>query len=84
MKSSERKAFNRLPKVVTAYRAVNDETEEAIAISWTLSEDVAKKIFSQNGKRKIAKRQFEKWQILAYFNRRKEQEIIVITTREQK
>ncbi|MCG6387568.1 hypothetical protein [Vibrio fluvialis] len=78
MTSAERKALSRLPSIVTAYRAVNDDSEAEQAISWTLSEAVAVHTFSQNGKRKVTKRQFEKGRIFAYFNRRQEQEIIVL------
>ncbi|MBS9976456.1 hypothetical protein INT50_00300 (plasmid) [Vibrio diabolicus] len=78
MTSSERKEFARLPESVTAYRAINGESEISTAISWTLSPEVAQRVFSHNGKRQVVKRQFSKKQILAYFSRRNEQEIIVI------
>ncbi|EOX4805095.1 hypothetical protein [Vibrio alginolyticus] len=79
MKSSERKAFAKLPKVITAYRAINDESEiEAeTALCWTLSEDIAKRVFSQGGRRKVVAKQFTKDEVFAYFDRRKEQEILV-------
>lgn len=77
MAKSERKVFDRLPSVVTAYRAINEDAETQKAISWTLSEEIATRLFSQNGKRKVAKRQFAKSEVFAYFNRRHEQEIIV-------
>ncbi|MBS9994687.1 hypothetical protein J4H55_19435 [Vibrio alginolyticus] len=78
MTSSERKEFARLPETVTAYRAINGESEISTAISWTLSPEIAQRVFSHNGKRQVVKRQFKKKQILAYFSRRNEQEIIVI------
>ncbi|HHF3138001.1 TPA: hypothetical protein ACPJ18_004137 [Vibrio alginolyticus] len=78
MTSSERKEFARLPEMVTAYRAINGESEISTAISWTLSPEIAQRVFSHNGKRQVVKRQFNKKQILAYFSRRNEQEIIVI------
>jgi hypothetical protein len=78
MKSSERKAFAQLPETITAYRAINDESEISSAISWTLSPEIAQRIFSHNGKRQVIKRQFKKKQVLAYFSRRHEQEIIVL------
>ncbi|ENV4252631.1 hypothetical protein ACFJ9Q_004486 [Vibrio parahaemolyticus] len=77
MKSSERKAFAKLPKVITAYRAINDESEIETALCWTLSEDIAKRVFSQGGRRKVVSKQFTKDEVFAYFNRRKEQEILV-------
>ena len=77
MKSSERKAFAKLPKVITAYRAINDESEIETALCWTLSEDIAKRVFSQGGRRKVVAKQFTKDEVFAYFNRRKEQEILV-------
>lgn len=77
MKARERKEFSRLPKTVTAYRAVNNDDEENSAISWTLTEEVANRIFSKNGQRKVISKQFDKSQIFAYFDRRNEQEILV-------
>ena len=77
MKTRERRFFNKLPRVVTAYRAINNDSEINKAISWTLSEDIAKRIFSQNGKREVVARRFSKEQVFAYFDRRNEQEILV-------
>ncbi|EME9804049.1 hypothetical protein V1336_003898 [Vibrio alginolyticus] len=64
-------------KVITAYRAINDESEIETALCWTLSEDIAKRVFSQGGRRKVVAKQFTKDEVFAYFNRRKEQEILV-------
>lgn len=77
MKTRERRFFKKLPRVVTGYRAINNDSEIRKAISWSLSEDVVKRVFSQNGKREIVARRFSKDQIFAYFDRRNEQEILV-------
>ncbi|MCP4393198.1 MAG: hypothetical protein GY804_02870 [Alphaproteobacteria bacterium] len=49
MKGKERKEYNKLPKRVEVFRAINDDAEKYTAISWTLSEDVAKNVFSLRG-----------------------------------
>ena len=59
-------------------RFIKDDAEKYTAISWTLSEDVAKNVFSLEGEREVVSRWFYKEDIFAYFDRRSEQEIIVI------
>jgi hypothetical protein len=76
MKNRERKRWRKLPKIVTAYRAINTPEEIETAISWTLSMKTAKQ-FSLNGKRKIVKGLFHKKDVFAFFDRRQEDEIIV-------
>lgn len=77
MKTRERRALKKLPKIITAYRAVNNDLESKTAISWSLSREVVERIFSENGKRKIVARTFYRSDIFAYFDRRHEQEILV-------
>jgi len=79
MKSSERKEWRKLPKKMVGYRAVNNAAEIDEAISWSLSRRVVEKLFTENGRRKIAEREFNKNNIIAYFNRRNEEEILVIS-----
>ncbi|HHF2869001.1 TPA: hypothetical protein ACPJZQ_004160 [Vibrio alginolyticus] len=55
---------------------MNDEPEIETALCWTLSEDIAKRIFSQGGQRQVVSKQFTKDEVFAYFNCRKEQEIL--------
>jgi hypothetical protein len=76
MKSSERRKFRRLPKVVKAYRAVNSDDEILTAISWSLDRKVAT-MFSEDGKRKIVCNYFFKGEIFAFFDRQSEDEILV-------
>jgi hypothetical protein len=78
MKTRERRFFNKLPRVITGYRAINNDSEIDKAISWSLSEKVVRKIFSQNGKREVVARRFNRDQVFAYFDRRHEQEIIIL------
>jgi hypothetical protein len=76
MKGKERSVWRRLPKKVMAYRAINEESEIGTAISWTLSRDVADN-FSIDGAREVVTREFKKAEIFAYFDRRRESEILV-------
>jgi hypothetical protein len=76
MKKRERRRWRKLPNTVTAYRAVNDDSEVDTAISWTISKPIAEK-FSENGARKIVCRLFKKNEIFAFFDRRQEDEILV-------
>lgn len=78
MKSRERRAWRKLPAKVVAYRAVNNRGEAFIAMSWTLDLKTAER-FSEAGTRKIVKRTFDKKDIFAYFDRRGESEIIILT-----
>lgn len=76
MKTSERREFSRLPKVVTAYRAYTNEDELNYSICWSLDPAFVKQYAEKTG-RKVAQMKFEKSNIFAYFNRRKESEILV-------
>lgn len=76
MKTSERREFSRLPKVVTAYRAYTDENELNNSICWSLDQKFVKQYAEKTG-RMIAERKFDKSNIFAYFNRRRESEILV-------
>jgi hypothetical protein len=78
MKGSDRKVWHSLtkrgaPKLVTAYRAMNPDDDAITAISWTLSKKVAQQLARG---RKIVSLEIPKECIIAYFDRRKEQEII--------
>jgi len=78
MKKRERQRWRSLPPVVTAYRAVNSLEEADYAISWTLSKEIAERIFGEDGKRPVVERRFKKADIFAFFDRRGEDEILVI------
>lgn len=75
MKKADRKVWRSLPAKVKAFRAVHENEEVDLAISWTLTRKVADR-FAKG--RKVVERTFNKNQIVAYFDRRGEQEIIVI------
>jgi len=75
MTLEEEAAFNALPDPVTAYRA--PATANDIGISWTLSRELVER-YAEKLKREIVKQQFPKSKITAYFNRRGEQEVIVL------
>ena len=80
MKKRERKIWRRLPKTVIAYRAINNDSEIINAISWSLSQEIVNNVFSENGRRRIVSREFDKKDIFAYFDRRQEDEILVNVT----
>jgi len=76
MKKRERKRWRRLPETIVAYRAINNESEIDSAISWTLSMTIANE-FSEDGKRKVVEKTFSKKDVFAFFDRRREEEILV-------
>lgn len=76
MKTSERREFSRLPNIVTAYRAYTHADELKHSICWSLDLAFVKQYAEKTG-RKVAVMQFNKANIFAYFNRRKESEILV-------
>lgn len=78
MKNRERKRWRSLPKKVIAYRAINNKAEIETAISWTLNKKIADDIFSHKGLRQVVSKKFDKKDILAFFDRRGEEEIIVL------
>jgi len=78
MKGADRKAWHSIvkrgaPKHVTVYRAMNPSDDIITAISWTLSKTVASKLAKG---REVISLEIPKECIIAYFNRRQEQEII--------
>ncbi len=75
MKKGDRYIWRGLPEIVAAYRAVNPGESVYQAISWTLNPAVAKQLARG---REIRRYLFHKEDIIAYFDRRHEQEIIVI------
>ena len=77
MKSRERKKWRRLPTKMMAYRAVNNDSEAAKAISWSLSKSVVERCFTGGNQRQIVAREFLKSEIFAFFDRRGEDEILV-------
>ena len=76
MKTSERREFAKLPKIVKAYRAYTDDEELLDSICWSLDKRFVTQYAEKTG-RKIAERSFKRANIFAYFNRRCESEILV-------
>lgn len=72
MKSSDRQALRKLPKVMPVYRAC-DEKEAEKNFNWTLDPNIAVRFH----KKYIAIRKIKKSDIYAYFNSRNEKEIIL-------
>ena len=77
MKSSERREFNHLPNIVTAWRAYADESEIEHSICWSTDQKFVEQYAKAKGGLNIAKRSFKKADIFAFFNRRNESEILV-------
>jgi len=75
MTIEEETAFNALPDPVTAFRAPAKVGD--IGISWTLNREFVERYAKSYG-RQIVERSFPKSRITAYFNRRNEQEVIVL------
>lgn len=72
MKSSDRQALKKLPKVMPIYRAC-DTKEDSKKFNWTTDPMVAVKMH----KKIIATQKIKKSDIYAYFNSRREQEVIL-------
>lgn len=77
MKTSERREFSRLPKIVTAYRCCDDEIEKDQSICWSLDKKFVIEYAEKKGRTIIVERKFDKKDIFAFFNRRRESEILV-------
>jgi len=80
MKGADRKVWRDLvkrgaPKMVRVYRAMNEGDDVLFSLSWTLSKTVAQKLSKG---RRVFSWEIPKECIIAYFNRRKEQEVIVM------
>lgn len=76
MKSSDRQFLKKLPKTVTAYRVSFDDNFEN-KWNWTLSKEFAERYAKNKPNSFIEEREIEKKQIFAYFNSRKEHEILI-------
>lgn len=76
MEDFEREAFDRLPEVMTVYRGANHDTRKGL--SWTLSRNVAYFFATRWGARdRIYRMQIDKSDVIAYFTRRGEAELIL-------
>jgi len=75
MKSSDRQALKRLPKQVKVYRVCRDKADEE-KWNWTTSREFAER-FKILGEEYIAEKTIDKSEIFAYFNSRKEFEVIL-------
>jgi hypothetical protein len=76
MKKSGRRMWQKLPRYVTAFRAIVPGEDVERAISWTMNPDVLKAIYCD--RREVVQRIFPRERIIAVFNERQEQEIIVL------
>lgn len=76
MKPSELRALSALPDVITAYRAHRPGETDWIAYSTSI--DAAARFAIQRGVRELSQYSIQKADVLAYFTRRKENELIVL------
>ncbi|HDR8409154.1 TPA: hypothetical protein QC295_002358 [Bacillus cereus] len=76
MKPSELKDFDYLPYFVTVYRA--HRVDESDWIAYTLDQEIAERFAREREVTKITEYKVKKSDILAYFSRRGEKEIIVL------
>ena len=75
MKSSDRQALKRLPKKVTIYRVCREKADEE-KWNWTTSREFAERFLCRTDEY-IAEKTIDKSEIFAYFNSRKEFEVIL-------
>lgn len=80
MKGADRKIWRSMvkrgaPKFIIAYRAMNHEDDIITSISWTLSKSAADNLAKG---RNVVSMDIPKECIIAYFNRRREEEIIFL------
>jgi hypothetical protein len=76
MKKKDRKFWRRLPPKVRAYRAVAPGENVEDVFSYTLDRGALDRLYK--GTREIREFVFPKSRVVAYFNRRREHEIIVL------
>lgn len=76
MKPSEVRAYDGLPYILTAYRA--HRAGETDWISYTLDLDRAKKFANQRGVHEVKEYRIRRRDVLAYFTRRNESELLVL------
>ena len=77
MKSSDRQALRKLPKKITVYRGCKDITDEK-KWNWSTDKSFVEKYISTMGEGwYIAEKVIDKTDVFAYFNSRKESEIIL-------
>jgi hypothetical protein len=75
MTIEEKNIFNALPDLVIAYRAPMKDDD--VGISWTLSKEFVERYAKHTG-REIIEATISKTEIVAFFDRRGEQEIILL------
>jgi len=80
MRAADRRTFGALPETVMVYRGCNSMSA-AYGYSWTLDRSVAEffahRVSLASGEPLVAIAAVPRWFILAYFNEREEQEIVV-------
>jgi hypothetical protein len=77
MKKKDRKSWRSLPRVFTAYRASRKGEDISRMISWTIDKSIADK-FAKTWVRNVVSKTFKKTEVIAYFDRRGEKEILVL------
>jgi len=80
MKKGDRAIWRKLPAVMTVYRATYPGDDLTRAMSWTLDRSVCGRFFPG---REIVSRQVTKEDVLAYFDRRREKEVVILPRRNE-
>ena len=77
MKTHERRVWRKLPATMTVYRAASDDSELQTGISWSLDKSFVER-YAKADNRIILIRKISKKEAWAYFDRRKESEILIM------
>lgn len=79
MKTRERRVWRQLPKTFTVYRAATDDSELQTGMSWSTDKAFVEQ-YAKAKDRIVLTRKISKKEAWAYFDRRKESEILIIPT----
>lgn len=82
MKPDELSALKKLPNKLTVYRAHRENELDWIA--YTLDKKIAERFARERGSSEVTTYKVKKSDVLAYFTRRGEQEIIIIDNKKVK
>lgn len=77
MKTRERRAWRQLPKTMTVHRAASSVSEMDTALSWSTDRAFVER-YAREKHRIVLTRKINKSEAWAYFDRRKESEILII------
>lgn len=79
MKTRERRVWRQLPKTIIVYRAATDDSELQTGMSWSLDKAFVER-YAKAENRIILTKKISKKEVWAYFDRRKESEVLILPT----